>query len=129
MSATPSDKTMSDPNFFETAPIFRSFDETKARQFYIGWLGFSVLFEHRFHPAAPLYMGIGRNGLVLHLSEHHGDCTPGSTAFVRMHGIRQFHAEIIARPYANNRPGLETAPWGMQFEVIDPFGNRIRFCE
>lgn len=117
------------PQVFETAPVFRSFDEAKARQFYIDWLGFSVTFEHRFHPQAPLYMGIQRSGFVLHLSEHHGDATPGSTAFVRMHNIRAFHAEIIARPYANNRPGLDEVPWGIQVEVIDPFGNRIRFCE
>lgn len=120
---------MAETRFLETAPIFRSFDEGKARAFYLDWLGFTVQFEHRFHPGAPLYMGISRGGLVLHLSEHHGDATPGSTAFVRMAGIRDFHAEIIGRPYANNRPGLETLPWGLQVEVIDPFANRIRFCE
>ena len=115
--------------FLETAPIFRSFDEQKARAFYIDWLGFEIAFEHRFAAGAPLYMGLQRGSLILHLSEHHGDATPGSTAFVRMTGIREFHAEIIARPYANNRPGLEQAPWGLEVEVIDPFGNRLRFCE
>jgi len=117
------------PKFTMTCPVFRSFDEAKARAFYLEWLGFAVLFEHRFHGRAPLYMGVARDGLVLHLSEHHGDATPGSTAFVSMHGIRAFHDEIMDRPYANNRPGVEQMPWGLQIEVTDPFGNRIRFCE
>ncbi|WP_375256824.1 glyoxalase superfamily protein [Citreimonas sp.] len=115
--------------FREIAPIFRSFDEAKARAFYIDWLGFEVEFEHRTAPDLPLYMGLRRAGFVVHLSEHHGDATPGSTAFVRMSGIEAFHAEITARPYANNRPGLDRMPWGLQVEVTDPFGNRIRFCE
>jgi len=115
--------------FLETAPIFRSFDEEKARAFYIDWLGFEVAFEHRFTPNAPLYLGLQRSGLILHLSEHHGDATPGSTAFVRMKGIRAFHDEIIGRPCANNRPGLDRMPWGLQVEVTDPFSNRIRFAE
>ena len=120
---------MARPLFTETAPIFRSFDEAKARAFYISWLGFEVTFEHRFAPDAPLYMGIRRGDLVLHLSEHHGDATPSSTAFVRMQGIRDFHNELIGRSYANNCPDVDHMPWGFQFEVIDPFGNRIRFNE
>ncbi|SDY00462.1 glyoxalase superfamily protein [Citreimonas salinaria] len=116
-------------SFLETAPIFRSYDEAKARDFYIDWLGFEVSFEHRFAPELPLYMGVQRAGFVLHLSEHHGDATPGSTAFVRMTGIEDFHDEILARPNRNNRPGLDRMPWGLQVEVTDPFGNRIRFCE
>lgn len=121
--------SMTRPVFLETAPIFRSFDEKKARAFYIDWLGFEVAFQHRHTADAPLYMGLQRDDLMLHLSEHHGDATPGSTAFVRMKGIKEFHAEIIGRPYANNRPGLDRMPWGLQVEVIDPFSNRLRFSE
>ena len=115
--------------FHETAPIFRTFAEDKAKEFYLGFLGFTLDWEHRFHPGAPLYCQVSRAGLILHLSEHHGDATPGSTTFVAMRGIRAFNAEILARRYANNRPGVEEMPWGLVMEVIDPFGNRIRFCE
>jgi hypothetical protein len=54
------------------------FDVAKAREFYLDYLGFAVEFEHRFHDNAPLFMGISRDGLLLLLSEHHGDGTPGS---------------------------------------------------
>jgi hypothetical protein len=37
-------------------PILRMFDVAKAREFYIGYLGFNVDFEHRFHDDAPLFM-------------------------------------------------------------------------
>lgn len=110
-------------------PVLRSFDETKAREFYCDFLGFSVRFQHRFHDHAPLYLGVVRAGLELHLSEHHGDASPGATVFVPMDGIRALHAELLAKRYRYNRPGLEDAAWGLELQVHDPFGNRIRFCE
>jgi len=115
--------------FLQTIPILRIFDEARAREFYCGFLGFSVQFEHRFAPDLPLYMEVARSGVRLHLSEHHGDASPGSTLFVPMQGVRELHRELLARHYNYNRPGLETLPWGEQVEVHDPFGNRIRFCE
>lgn len=115
--------------FRQAIPILRMFDVAKAREFYCGFLGFSITMEHRFEPGLPLYLGIERAGLELHLSEHHGDASPGSTAFVWMTGVRAFHAELIAKKYGYGRPGLEHLPWGDQLQVYDPFGNRIRFCQ
>ena len=60
---------MSDPR-----DLVRQYDkmiEAKAREFYLDYLGFGVEFEHRFEADLPLYLGISRNGLQLHLSEHH----------------------------------------------------------
>lgn len=57
-----------------TIPILRIFDEAKAREFYIDFLGFKTDWEHRFGPDLPLYMQISRDGCVLHLSEHHHCC-------------------------------------------------------
>jgi catechol 2,3-dioxygenase-like lactoylglutathione lyase family enzyme len=31
-------------------PILRIFDDAKAREFYVGYLGFEVDWEHRFEP-------------------------------------------------------------------------------
>lgn len=114
---------------FRTIPILRSFDEAKAREFYLGFLGCTVDWEHRFEPGLPLYMQVSRGDLVLHLSEHHGDCTPGATVLVQMtEGIEALHAELIGKAYKHNRPGLETAPWNAKvMELTDPFGNRLRF--
>jgi len=118
------------PAFQQTVPILRIFDEAKAREFYLDFLAFQVDWEHRFEPDLPLYMQVSRAGLVLHLSEHYGDCTPGSTVFVRMTGIDALQAELIAKKYKNLRPGVELAPWNAKtMELIDPFGNRLRLSE
>ena len=116
--------------FHETVPLLRIFDVTKAKEFYVDFLGFEVDWEHRFDDDAPLYMQVSRAGLVLHLTEHHGDCCPGSTVFVRMRGVVELHREISARGYGHLRPGVEkTFHQSLGMEVIDPFGNKIRFDE
>ena len=117
-------------NTLQTIPILRIFDLAKARDFYVGFLGFNVDWEHRFEPTAPVYLQISRAGCVLHLTEHHGDCCPGSTVFVRVTGLERFHAEITAKGYPYMRPGIELAPWNAKLmQVTDPFGNRLRFNE
>lgn len=116
--------------FIGTVPILRSFSEAKAREFYVDYLGFEVDWEHRFEPGLPLYMQVSRAGLVLHISEHYGDGTPGTAIFVETTGLREFHAELTAKAYPNLRPGIDEAPWNAWcMTVIDPFGNTIRFSE
>lgn len=118
------------PTFGRTVPILRSFDEGKTREFYLDWLGFTVDWEHRFEPDLPLYLQISRDGLILHISEHHGDATPGSHVRVVTSGVRELHAELLEKRYKNNRPGLETPDWGgVEMTVIDSCGNRITFYE
>jgi catechol 2,3-dioxygenase-like lactoylglutathione lyase family enzyme len=78
------------PPAFQAIPILRIFDLEKARDFYVGFLGFRVDWEHRF----------------------------------------EYHREITAKGYRFMRPGVEVAPWNARvMEVIDPFGNRLRFNE
>lgn len=115
--------------FDKPIPILRMFDETKAREFYLDFLGFSIEFEHRFEADLPLYLGISRNGLQLHLSEHHGDANPGSTIFVPMQNIELLRDELLGKRYGYGRPDIVEQDWGKVLEVYDPFGNRIRFCQ
>jgi catechol 2,3-dioxygenase-like lactoylglutathione lyase family enzyme len=116
--------------FARTVPIFRIFSVEKAKEFYCGFLGFRVDWEHRFEPDAPVYMRVSRNGVAIHLSEHHGDGTPGSLVYVYMTGIAELHRELTAKKYKYNRPGLQVQDWGMtEVTVVDPFNNRITFGE
>lgn len=56
-------------------------------------------------------MQIAHGACLLHLSEHHGDASPGATVFLRI-------------------TGLELAPWNARLmQLTDPFGNRLRFNE
>jgi len=114
----------------QTIPILRIFSVEKAKEFYIDFLGFKIDWEHRFDEKAPLYMQISRDGCVLHLSEHYGDCCPGSTVFLRVSGLEEYHREISTKGYGYLRPGVERTFHNSKcMEVIDPFGNRIRFDE
>lgn len=116
--------------FGQTIPVLRIFSEEKAREFYQGWLGFGVEFEHRFAADLPLCLGIVREGLRLHLSEHHGDGSPGANVRVDTTGLDALHRELGASRYRYGRPGIETKPWGArELTVHDPFGNRITFTE
>ncbi|MEK2474515.1 MULTISPECIES: glyoxalase superfamily protein [Streptomyces] len=109
--------------------MFRIFDVAKAHEFYVDYLGCTLDWEHRFAPGMPLYTQVSRSGLVLHLSEHHGDATPGSTVYVELTGVRALHAELTAKDYPYLRPGLEEDEFGTCLTLTDPFGNRLRFNE
>lgn len=110
-------------------PILRIFDETKAREHYVGFLGFTVDWEHRFGDNFPLYLQVSRGACVLHLSEHHGDCTPGAAVRIETPDLREYCAELRAKDYRYAKPGKPGwKPWGRQeMEIMDPFGNRLIF--
>ena len=112
-------------------PILRIFDEAKARAFYLDWLGFTVDFEHRFEPGTPIYMGISLGACKLHLSEHHGDGTPG--AYVRIgvtDGLAAYQQALLAKQYKYYRPHLEDRAWNArEMPVDDGFGNKLIFWE
>ncbi len=110
-------------------PIFRIFSKDKAREFYIDFLGFTLEWEHTFEDKFPLYAQIRRSDLTLHLSEHHGDATPGSTIFIPVDDLAALNQELLAKNYAYAKPGMQSEAWGRIMEVADPFGNRLRFCQ
>lgn len=114
----------------KVVPIFRIFDYKKTIEFYVDWLGFKVDWEHTFGENSPIYMQVSRDGIVLHLSEHHGDCTPGSKAYITIENVRAYHKELCGKDYKYNKPGLEMAPWNAPcMEVVDPFSNKLLITE
>lgn len=115
-------------SFGKTTPILRIFDEAKAREFYIDFLGFKVDWEHRFEPGMPLYLQISKGGCVLHLSEHHGDCSPGTAMRIETDELDAFHQQLLAKNYKHARPRIEDTAWeSRDMSIRDPFGNRLTF--
>lgn len=110
-------------------PILRIFSEEKAKEFYLDFLGFGLEWEHRFGDNFPLYAQIKRSELIIHLSEHHGDATPGTTIFVPVGNIDALAFELQAKQYRYAKPAIEAVPWGRIMEISDPFANRLRFFE
>jgi uncharacterized glyoxalase superfamily protein PhnB len=114
-----------------TTPILRIFDEAKAREFYVGFLGFTIDWEHRFGDNFPLYLQVSRDRCVLHLSEHYGDCSPGSAVRVQTDAVDDFSRELREKQYRYAKPGCgAVTPWQTkEITLTDPFGNRLIFFE
>ncbi len=111
-------------------PILRIFDYKKAIEFYIDWLGFKIDWEHTFEENTPVYMQVSGEGITLHLSEHHGDSTPGTRVYIECAWLKEYHKQLIEKKYKYNKPGLEESFYGTWcMEVNDPFGNKLSFNE
>jgi hypothetical protein len=128
-SATLSASGSGGPQFTQSVPVMLSLDEAKCREFYCGFLGFAIDFEHRFAPHLPVYLGLRRGPVELHLSPHRGDATTGSAVFVWMTGVDGYRRELAAGGTRFSAPEVVDQPWGRELTVSDPFGNRLRFCE
>lgn len=115
---------MSDaPTLSAAIPILRIYDRDKALEFYCDFLGCTLDWEHRFADDLPLYMQVSRGGMVLHLSEHYGDGTPGSAVWIRTGNPRSLFAELLAKQTRFARPGVDKD----EATLTDPFGNMLRF--
>lgn len=115
-------------SFHGVTPILRVFDEAKAKEFYVSFLGFNVDWEHRFEPNTPLYMQVSKDECVLHLSEHYGDCCAGAAVRIETDELESFQQRLLAANYKFARPGIEDTPWGTrEVRITDPFGNRLVF--
>jgi len=113
-----------------TRSVFRIFDYAKTLEFYVNWLGFKIDWEHK-QDHTPVYMQVSLGSIVIHLSEHHGDCTPGGKILIENFiGLKAYQKQLLDKNYTFMRPGIETIPWNpdvYSMEVIDPFGNKLVF--
>lgn len=110
-------------------PILRIFDEAKARDHYVGFLGFTLDWEHRFGENFPIYMQVSRDECIIHLSEHAGDALPGSAVRIETPQLDEFCSEVRGKNYKYSKPGNpQDQPWGTrEVSITDPFGNRLIF--
>ena len=116
--------------FTHTTPILRILDETKAKEFYIDFLGFKIDWEHRAE--GPLYMQISLGECLVHLSEHSGDCCPGAAVKFHTDKIEEYVEELVTKDcppgVAKQDLGVAEQPWGsLDMLLVDPFGNRLIF--
>lgn len=116
--------------FAAPIPILRMFDVARAYEFYRDYLGFTVDWEHRFGDDFPRYAQVSRGAAKLHLSEHHGDGTPGTVVWVAVADVKAWQAELAGKEYRYAKPGPPAdGPGGSGFELIDPSGNTLRFAQ
>lgn len=114
-------------------PVLRIFDYQRAVEHYVAWLGFRIDWEHRFEANSPVYLQVSRGDVVLHLSEHSGDGTPGSRVFIdNFDDLAAYHASLLQKQYKYNRPGIHVPFYdenALEVTVIDPFHNQLILVE
>ncbi len=114
--------------FKSPIPILRSFDEQKAKEFYVGFLGFAIDWEHRFEDGTPLYMQLSCGECVLHLTEHFGDASPGAHCRIAIDNVPEYCQLLNEKHYRNARPAYQEMSWGTtDMSINDPFGNKLTF--
>ena len=119
---------MNNYTFKNITPCLRILDEYKAREFYIDFLGFSIVFEHRFSQNFPLYLGLIIEDLILHLSEHYDYCSIGSCVRIEVENLDLLHKELKNKDYKYCKPSIEKTEWGtLEINIKDPFNNRLVF--
>jgi catechol 2,3-dioxygenase-like lactoylglutathione lyase family enzyme len=110
----------------EVIPIIRVGDARAAAAFY-AHLGFRVESEHRFEPGFPLFVSIATaDGARIFLSEHTGDARPDTLLYVWVDDVDDAYATV--RDVADDIAPPEDEPWGREFGVRDPDGNRLRIA-
>jgi len=111
-------------------PRLRSFDEAKAREFYVDFLGFTVTYEHRFGDNFPLYMQLQRDDCIIILSEHYGDACPGASLLITVENLAALRDELRNKDYKYSKPDMAETEWGtVEMGISDPFGNSLTFQE
>jgi uncharacterized glyoxalase superfamily protein PhnB len=113
-----------------TIPVLRIFDEAKALEFYIDFLGFTKDWEHRFGDNFPIYLQVSRDRCILHLSGHFGDACPGAAVRIEAEGVREYNELLRAKDYKHAKPGCVETEWNtIEMSISDPFGNKLIFAE
>jgi catechol 2,3-dioxygenase-like lactoylglutathione lyase family enzyme len=85
-------------------PTFRIFDIEKAHAFYLDYLGFRLDWDHQFAENTPSYFQISMDGATLHLSEHHGDASPGSAIRIKTDDLSSYHTRLSEKEYCYANP-------------------------
>ncbi len=110
-------------------PVLRCADYPKARAFYCGVLGFSVVEEGGLPPRFGI---LERDGARIFLDAWHGPPfgpQSGWSAYVNVEGLDAFHAAVVAGGLPE-LPAPEAKPYGMrELELRDLDGNLLCFGE
>ncbi len=102
----------------EAVPILCVADADAAVRWYERAWASTKQWEYRFDPDCPAFVSIACGGTRLFLSEHRDDARPDTLVGLYVSDVDAVEAEF-------GRPDGEP-PYGCEFELRDPDGNRLR---
>jgi uncharacterized glyoxalase superfamily protein PhnB len=112
-------------------PVLHITNSVAAEEFYCSQLGFQKQFAYRPDMAKtdPCYMGISRDGVLLHLSSFSGDGVVGGVVYLAVDDVDALHAELLSKGVnIDTKPVDQT--WGnREMYVKDSDRNSLRFIQ
>jgi uncharacterized glyoxalase superfamily protein PhnB len=110
-------------------PVLHVSSSTAAEQFYCTGLGFQQKFVYRpDEPRAdPCYMGLIRDGVVLHVSSFPGDGVPGGVVNFIVNDVDALYAEFLKKGVRIDLEPTDQSWGNREMYVEDADGNSIRF--
>jgi uncharacterized glyoxalase superfamily protein PhnB len=111
-------------------PIIAVSDSARAEDYYCRVLGFRKTFAYSAAPAAsdPRYVGVGRDGVHLHLQSYKPERAGMTDAFLWVTDVDQLYAELAGRGAVIQLPPTDQT-WGTrELGVRDPDGNVLVFA-
>jgi len=113
----------------QAIPVLHTTNADASEAFYCGQLGFRIDFEVPASPTQrdPCYMGVSRDGAMLHLSSHAGDGVVGGVVYFIGGDVDALHTEFVAKNVRIHMAPVDQT-WGVrELPVRDPDGNKVRF--
>ncbi|GEM47633.1 glyoxalase superfamily protein [Deinococcus cellulosilyticus] len=108
-------------------PALRITNPAASITFYVDHLGFQVDWEHRFEVGFPVFMQVQKDGMLLYLTEHAGDCEPGGLVHFLIPDVDAYYRGLLSRNAPITSAPHEGIPGVRSMTLTDPDGNQLRF--
>ncbi len=110
-------------------PVLHVNDAAHAEQFYCAGLGFEKRFSYRVDPAKvnPCYIGLSRDGVVLHVSSFSGDGVAGAVVNLLVDDVDALHEEFQSKGLHIAMPPTDQSWGNREMYVKDADANTLRF--
>lgn len=111
-------------------PILKVIDVIRAKEFYVDIMGFKVEWEKRFDEKSSIHMILSYKHIILYFTGYDDVAASESSVFIEFSGLKKYHGFLMERKTEYMITDLNMTPWeSLNMEVIDPFGNKLLFCE
>lgn len=122
---------MTVPNLFTAIPLLHVSSSVAAEDFYCAKLGFTKEWEYRpaTPDAEPGYLGLSRDGVLLHVSSFSGDGVSGGVASFYVRNVDALFTEFSTMGFPIELPPYDQTWGNREMYVRDADGNSLRFIQ